>query len=211
MKPTDLAGHGMRTDGSEPVERFRPFGTVRCTNPPYFKSQLARDQGCLLDVDDDVVAWCCRPTGMNILLLQRGWRGEPPDFMATYTNGQEVYISVREERGDPQLTEIAACGRFTHVYVSRAQINSGYRLQNSKDLLRYARYRCPLGDRMRIMSALEHEGSVTVAGCLDAFREINPIGGLSSLVLHRFLSIELDVEPIAPTTTVRIFRSDRNA
>ncbi|MDD1498849.1 hypothetical protein PVA19_10545 [Agrobacterium sp. CNPSo 3708] len=211
MKPTDLAGLRLRTDGSGPVERFRPFGTVRCTNTPYFKSQLARDQACLLDLDDDVVAWCCRPTGMDILLLQRGWRGEVPDFMASYANGQDVYISVREERGDPELTEIAACGRFTHTYASRAQINSGYRLQNAKDLLRYARYRCPLGDRMRILSALEHEGSATVAECLDAFKEINPMAGLSSLILHRFVALELDVEPIAPTTTVSIFRSGCNA
>ncbi|TCA18559.1 hypothetical protein E0H68_03750 [Rhizobium leguminosarum bv. viciae] len=211
MNPSDQTGHEARERASAASERYRPFGTVRCSNPSYFRSQLARDLGCLLDVDDDVLGWCCRPYGMDDLLRDRGWQGVSPDFMATRRSGKDVYLTVVEGEGDPELTEIAACGRLTHQYVAKAEIRSGYRLQNSKDLLRYANYRCPLGDRMRIMSALEQEGSATVAECMGAFQELNPMAGLSSLILHRFVTIDLDAEPIRPHTIVRIFRDDRHA
>ncbi|TAV89583.1 hypothetical protein [Rhizobium leguminosarum] len=211
MNPSDQTGQETRERFRASSERYRPFGTVRCSNPSYFRSQLARDVGCLLDVDDDVLGWCCRPYGMDGLMRERSWKGPPPDFMATYRRGNDVYISVVEEEGDPELTEIAACGRLSHQFVSRAAILSGHRLQNAKDLLRYANYRCPLGDRMRIMTALEQEGSATVGECMAAFREVNPMAGLSSLILHRFVTIDLDAELIAPHTVVKIFRSDRNA
>lgn len=211
MNPSDQTGHETLERFRASSERYRPFGTVRCSNPSYFRSQLARDVGCLLDVDDDVLGWCCRPYGMDDLMRERGWKGPPPDFMATCRDGQDVYISVAEENGDPELTEIAACGRLSHQYVSKTDIASGHRLQNAKDLLRYANYRCPLGDRMRIMAALEQEGPATVGECMAAFHEVNPMAGLSSLILHRFVTIDLDAELIAPHTVVKIFRSDRSA
>lgn len=211
MNPSDQTGQETRERPGTFSERYRPFGTVRCSNSSYFRSQLARDVGCLLDVDDDVLGWCCRPHGLDGLMRERNWKGPPPDFMATCRNGRDVYISVVEEEGDPELTEIAACGRLSHQFVSRLEVRSGHRLQNAKDLLRYANYRCPLGDRMRIMAALEQEGSATAAECMAAFREVNPMAGLSSLILHRFVTIDLDAELIAPHTVVKIFRSDRNA
>ncbi|ANL10320.1 MULTISPECIES: hypothetical protein [unclassified Rhizobium] len=69
----------------------------------------------------------------------------------------------------------------------------------------------PLGDRIRILAALEQEGCATVSECMSTFREINPMAGLSSLILHRFVAVDLDAELIAPHTSVRIFRSHRNA
>ena len=41
---------------------FHPRGTVRCRGVPLFRNQAARDLGCLLDVDPDVVSWMCLPT-----------------------------------------------------------------------------------------------------------------------------------------------------
>jgi hypothetical protein len=46
---------------------------------------------------------------------------------------------------------------------------------------------------------------------MGAFQELNPMAGLSSLILHRFVTIDLDAEPIGPHTVVRIFRDDRHA
>ncbi|WP_440657754.1 hypothetical protein [Ensifer adhaerens] len=210
MNPSEVNGR-QTNDAVRITERFRPFGTVRCSNPSYFRSQLARDLGCLLDVDDTVVAWCCRPYGLDDVLRDIGWKGPSPDFMATYGDGRDVYFHAVEREGDPEVTEAAACRQVWHRFVSAAEIRSGHRLQNAKDLLRYSNYKAPLGDRIRLLAALEQEGAATVAECLGVFREISPMAGLSSLVLHRFVTIDLDAEPIAPHTEVRAFRSDRYA
>lgn len=128
------------------------------------------------------------------------------DLMATYADGRDVYFHVVDREGDPEVTEAAACRRIWHRFVNAKEIRTGHRLQNAKDLLRYANYQTPLGDRMRLLAALEQEGSATVAECLLLFREINPIAGLSSLILRRWVAIDLDLELIAPNTTVRVFR-----
>lgn len=187
-------------------QRFRPYGTIRCSNPSYFRSQLARDLGCLLDVDDAVVAWCCRPYGLDDILLDIGWEGPPPDFMATYADGRDVYLHAVEGEGDPEVTEAAACNHIWHRFAKASDIRSGNRLHNAKDLLRYANYQTPLGDRIRLLAALEQEGSATLAECLSVFREITPMAGLSSLILHRFVTVDLDAELLAPHTEIRIFR-----
>ncbi|MBB4190016.1 hypothetical protein GGE45_002575 [Rhizobium aethiopicum] len=205
MNPYNAKGRATRGAVCLASERFKPFGTVRCSNPPFFRCQLARDLGCILDVDDDVVAWCCRPHGMDAALDEIEWQGPPPDFMVTYPNGKELYLHAVEDVGDPEVTEAAACRKLWHRFVKATDIRVGYRLQNARDLLRYAAYQTPLGDRIRLLAALEHEGSATVAECLSIFREVSPIAGLSSLILNRVVTVDLDAELIAPHTPVRVF------
>jgi hypothetical protein len=89
--------------------------------------------------------------------------------------------------------------------VDRKSVPPG-RLKNAKDLLRYGGYETPLSDRIRLLAALEDNGSLTVAECLPAFQDIKPIAGLASLVLHRFVTMDLD-EIIGPETQVTRFRS----
>jgi hypothetical protein len=197
MNPSRAEGRPTRDAARTDGERFRPFGTVRCSNPSYFRNQLTRDLGCLLDVDDDVAGWCCRPFGMDLALRDIEWEGRPPDFMATYSNGREVYLHV---------TEAAACRQLWHRFVGEGEIRAaGHRLQNAKDLLRYANYQTPLGDRLRLLAALEQEGSATVAECLSVFREVAPVAGLSSLILNRFVAVDLDAGLLSPHTVVRVF------
>ncbi|MDE1993474.1 MAG: hypothetical protein KGI75_13300 [Rhizobiaceae bacterium] len=142
---------------------------------------------------------------MNDVLHDIRWIGPPPDFMATYVDGRDVYIHVVEDGdGEPEVTEAAACRQLWHRFVYGDEIGAGFRLKNAKDLLRYAKYVVPLGDRIRLLSALEQEGSASLAECLGLFREISPIAGLSSLILHRFLTVDLDAELLSPHTEVRI-------
>ncbi|MBO9197508.1 hypothetical protein J5277_25665 [Rhizobium sp. 16-449-1b] len=143
---------------------------------------------------------------MDDVLLDIGWEGPPVDLMASYVDGHDVYFHVVDGEGDPEVTEAAACRRIWHRFVTAKEIRAGYRLQNAKDLLRYADYQTPLGDRIRLLAALEHEGSATVAECLSIFREVSPMAGLSSLILRRWVTIDLDLELISPHTTVRVFR-----
>jgi hypothetical protein len=205
MNPSSSSGRPAADAAYEMQSLFRPFGTVRCSNPPSFRNQLARDLGCLLDVDEDVVAWCCRPYGLDEILRSIRWQGPPPDFMVSYANGRDLYLHVVKDEGDPEVTEAAACRQIWHRYADAAEIRScSHRLQNAKDLLRYARYEAPLGDRIRLLAALEQEGSATVAECLSAFREVSPMAGLSSLILNRFVAVDLDAELISPRTVVRV-------
>ncbi|MDW6023316.1 hypothetical protein SAZ10_16280 [Mesorhizobium sp. BAC0120] len=39
-----------------------------------------------------------------------------------------------------------------------AEIRAGHRLPNAKDLLRYARWQCPMGDGVRLLAALDEQG-----------------------------------------------------
>jgi hypothetical protein len=62
------------------------------------------------------------------------------------------------------------------------------RLQNAKDLLRYGGAVLALGDRLRLLSALEVQGNLTVAECLTVFTETKPIARLAqSLPSHRLV------------------------
>ena len=70
-------------------------------------------------------------------------------------------------------------------------------------LLRYADYVVPLGDRLRLLAALDEHGSMPLAECLKAFRETNAVPGIAVLILHGYVEVELDDAPIGPETSVR--------
>jgi hypothetical protein len=90
--------------------------------------------------------------------------------------------------------------------VDRSEIYDGYRLKNANDLLRYAGHKVPLGDRVRLLSALDEHGPLPLTDCLRAVRESQPIAAVASLILQGFLDVELDEALIAPETMVRRIR-----
>ena len=95
-----------------------------------------------------------------------------------------------------------------HRYRPVAMIDfaDSFRLRNAKDLLRYGFYRPPLGDRIRLLAGIEEMGSLTIAECLSAIREGRPMPTLASLILQRFLEVDLDDELLNPETQVRRIR-----
>ncbi|MFD2053650.1 hypothetical protein ACFSQT_11285 [Mesorhizobium calcicola] len=179
---------------------FRPRGTVRCIGAPLFRNQAARDLGCLLDVDPTVVEWSCLP-----LVLHRQRDSHVPDFLVVREEGTSIVDAVSEScRLEPWVEDAAAEAGYR--YGVQSTVIAGHRLANSMDLLRYARWHCPLGDRVHVLAALDEHGSLTIAECLTAFHETVPIAGLSSLVLRRFVEIDLDEARIGPETAVRRIR-----
>ncbi|CAN7344644.1 hypothetical protein LJR231_001956 [Phyllobacterium sp. LjRoot231] len=179
---------------------YHPRGTVRCVGVPLFRNTLARECACLLDFDPDILSWSCLP-----LELTDKKSFHVPDFRIERSTGPAL-VDVFQSLDDASvrwIKERALVAGFQHEFVLEKHINSGFRLRNAQDLLRYARWRTPLGDRLRLLAALDEQGSMTVSECLTAFRETLPIAGLASLILHRFLEIELDDELINPDTTVR--------
>lgn len=180
------------------TQLFYPRGTVRCSADAMFRSRLARDLGCILDVDPDVVAWLCLPVEFETEVGPH-----VPDFLVDYEDGTRILLDVTEERELPELKEGAALAGFRYRGVPRAEINSGYRLANARDILRYANCRTPLNDRVRMLSAIEEAGSLTVAECLNVFREVQPMTGISWMILHRLIIVDLDEAMIGPETVIR--------
>ena len=178
---------------------FRPYATVRCQGAPPFRTQLARDFACLLDVDDEVSAWSCLPAE-----LASGDESHVPDFLVRRGERHEL-VDAGTGPGFAWLSHRAEERGCSYVIVSSATVREGFRLANARDLLRYARWECPLGDRIRLLAGLEENGSLTVAESLAAFRETRPIAGLAALALRRFVSIDIDSAPIGPSTSVRLW------
>jgi hypothetical protein len=182
------------------AKQFSPKTTVRCPDDPVFRTQLARDLACLLDVDDEVGAWS--PICFGVFIDRRL---HVPDFMVDYLDGRREFLDAVELGGDPLVTETFACIRRHHRFLTREQIEGGHRLQNAKDLLRYASRRTPLNDRIRLLAALDEAGSLTIAETFSLFQETRPMAAISWMILHRFITADLDAAPLGPETAIRRF------
>ncbi|MGR9354500.1 hypothetical protein [Rhizobium leguminosarum] len=182
---------------------FYPLATIKCAGSPIFRSQDARDFACLLDLDPDVASWTC--TGVE---LTYGGETYLTDFVVTGTESRTFVVDVAHDLPRPPDWIGLAAERAGHGYrpVAMTDFAGSNRLLNAKDLLRYGFYRCPLGDRIRLLAVLDEMGSLTVSESLAAFREGRPMGCLAALILHGFLEIELDDALIGPDTVVRRIR-----
>lgn len=188
---------------NEPPRFYYPLATIKCGGSPCFRSQDARDFACLLDVDPDIAQWTC--DGAE---LSHGGETYRVDFVVTGKDGQTFMVDVAEDAPRPPDWIELAVGRLDHAYrpVAMHDFVDSNRLANAKDLLRYGFYRCPLGDRVRILAALDEMGSLTVAEALSAFREGRPMACLAALILQGFLEVDLDDALIGPETAVRRIR-----
>lgn len=182
---------------------FDPRHTVRCVGEARFRSQDSRDLACLLDVDSQVSGWSCLPAP-----LVSGDCVLPLDFEVHGVNGVE-YLAVVATRADgapPWASEAAVEHGATLRLVAAAEL-AGDRLENCRELLRYAKWRVSLSDRIRLLAALDQEGSMTLVECMSAVRNaMDPIGVVAALALRRFVEIDLDSGPLGPETRVTRFR-----
>ncbi|CAM5391338.1 hypothetical protein AFEL58S_01882 [Afipia felis] len=184
---------------------FTPRGTVRCIGLPMFRTQLARDVGCLLDLDPSVVSWTCLPR-----VLSRRNQQHVPDFAVTRATGSALLdvISASAKSILPRWVHDAA-QRLGYGYETRdeAALRGDVRLENARDLLQYAGYRVSLGDRLRVLTLLEEHGSMPLSACLQVIRHgHDAIAVIAALVLRRFIEIDLDEARIGPDTRVSLFR-----
>lgn len=184
---------------------FHPVHTIRCTGARIYRSQAARDLACLLDVDRDVVSWECMPKPLEV-------RGRPhvPDFGMVDPDGRLWLLDAPDRHGvvDEKAVESAAAEvGGSYRLVTRREVYGGYRLKNARDLLRYGGYNARLGDRIRLLAALDEQGSSTLAECMCAIRETQPIAGIAVLILGGFIEVDLDSGPLGPETVVRRIRA----
>lgn len=172
----------------------------------YFLAQKAREYGCLLDVDHTVLIWSCLP-----FVLTNGDRFHVPAFSVKRLGSDELLDLQPPDDRDVEWVEAEAIRRgYQYRVVDTEEIGPDVRLANAKDLLRYARWHAPLGDRVRLLAGLDENGSLTVAECFGAFQETAPMAGLAALILHRVVYVDLDREPIGPETVVRRYHGDES-
>lgn len=194
-----MSGHIPKCRAFSPANSSSKIQYVRCVGPVFLTSPLARDVGCLMDLDSTVSAWTCRS-----LKFSYGFDRHKPDIIAEKDDGIMVIDVV--SRGAPPfwIADVVVGEGYAYKAISRGDIDP-IRLKNCRDLLRYAGVDVPLGDRIRLLAGLDEHGTLTLAESLSAFRETNPIAGLASLVLQRFVEIDLD-SMIGPETLVRRHR-----
>ncbi|HZG29211.1 MAG TPA: hypothetical protein VE079_12190 [Ensifer sp.] len=181
------------TDSSSKIQYVRCVGSATLTSP------LARDVGCLIDVDDSVSAWACRR-----LTFQSGFEAHKPAIVAESDGGIVVIDVVVREVPPAWVADVVVKEGYVYKQMSRGDLDP-VRLKNARDLLRYSAVEVPLGDRIRLLAGLDEHGTLSLAECLSAFRETIPIGGLASLILQRFVEVDLDTL-ISPETLVRRYR-----
>jgi hypothetical protein len=183
---------------------FHPRGTVRCRGVPLFRNQAARDLGCLLDVDSDVESWTCLPT-----ILADGTGMHVPDFAVERSDGTVLVDAVSPDAKSPPPDWVADVARdLGHRYeaVSECDLHEGFRLDNARDLLRYANHRISLSDRVRLLTLLEEQGPMPLAVCMQVIRDgRDPIGVIAALALRCFVEMDLDDRRIGPETRVSRF------
>lgn len=171
------------------------MGSVR------LRSQFARDVACLLEFDESISSWTCQSEQ-----FQNGFDTHRPDFVVERDH-DVLIIDVITRRSPPAwIADAVRNEGYKYQAMTRGDVDH-VRLKNCKDLIHYSGRDVPLGDRVRVLSALDHEGSLPLADCLSLFREIRPIDGLANMVLARFISIDLDTALIGPETSVRKFPS----
>ncbi|AVA21345.1 hypothetical protein [Rhizobium sp. NXC24] len=180
---------------------FLPSGlnTVRSVGSLAFKSELARDYACLLDVDDQLGSWTCGP-------IFRDAEGEQftADFEVNYGNSIEIVTIENPGQRLPTWLphRIHDLGnRYRHVDRS---VIPPVRLQNAKDLLQYARVTVSLSDRVRLLSTLDEQGSLSLAVCQSINMTARAVPVVASLFLQRFIVFDdIDELPLGPDSRVR--------
>ncbi|WP_430257350.1 hypothetical protein [Neorhizobium sp. IRS_2294] len=186
---------------SASIRTYQPAGTVKCDGVALFRSQSARDVACVLDVNPSVTAWRCMPPPFDL-----DGTAHLPDFQVFNEDGGTMFIDApdRARLVDAALME-AEAARLNARYrlLSRGEVYDGFRLRNARDLLRYAGHVVPLGDRLRLLAALDEHGSLPLAECLKAFQETRPVPGIAALILHGYVEVDLDDAPLGPETAVR--------
>jgi len=183
---------------------YFPFATLKCVGRPLYRSQEARDYACLLDLDTKVSAWRCVP--------------QPIIYDSGARNPQRHYVDFAvETKSEALLVDVCGTNAVNVTWIAKVAEKRGYRyqavsfpelarctrLQNARDLIRYAGYDAPLGDRIRILVALEEMGTMTLAECLSVVRESKAMATIATMILMGILEVGLDEALLGPDSVVR--------
>lgn len=179
-----------------------PFATLKAVGHPVFRSQEARDYACLLDLDRGVVSW--QPFTYQIAddVGQRRLRHHVDFVVQTMTERLMVEVCTGDDEASEWLGNVLAMAGYRYQLVRFSDLNP-VRLVNARDLVRYARYEATLGDRIRVLAALDEMGTLTLTECLAAVCEGRAMETIASLILRGHLDVDIDENLLGPGTVVR--------
>lgn len=182
---------------------FPPHPTLKCLGQPLFRNQNARDYACILDLDPEVISWKCMAAAIvnnSNALRPRWWH---VDF-AVETSSDAFLVEIWQTTagGPTWLPKVAERMGYRLQNISVREIDSVL-LQNSKDLMRYVGSEVPLGDRVRVLAALDEIGSLTLAESLSVIRESKPMHSIAAMILSGILEVDLSVALLGPDSVVR--------
>jgi hypothetical protein len=180
---------------------YFPFLTLKCLGRPLYRSREARNYACLLDLDPSVVSWQCIT---HALADSHGPERYYVDFMVEKDHERLLVEVWNRDLGNTEwISSLAEQFECRYHAVLMSEIRKQPRLQNARDLLRYAGYDAALGDRIRILAALDELGTLTLAECLSAVRDGRPMQTVAAMILGGHIEVELDEELLGPDTAVR--------
>lgn len=182
-----------------PLHRLLP--TLKCEVTPHFRSLITRDCACLLDLDPTVERWSTRPTPLVVADV-----AHIADFTVRDTSGETSLFDCFDRRLNGKTDAIRTAAReqgLRYRTVTRPEIYDGFRLQNARDLLRYATFRVSLSERVRLLATLDDQGSLTLAECMTVISGNYGVAAVGALILQGFIEVDLDAAVLGPETIVR--------
>jgi hypothetical protein len=200
------AGHGACELPDFYNSRF-PSATLKCVGLTLYRSQEACDYACLLELDPDVISWRCVTQPFFDDTAARKPRHRYVDF-AVQKEDETLLVDIWRGSAETTAWLSGVAERLGYRYhpISIFDLNPT-RIQNARDLVRYGGRDAALGDRIRILAALDEMGSLTLAECLGAVREGARMGSVANMILRRMLEVDLDEKLLEPDTIVRRARS----
>jgi len=181
--------------------KYFPYNTLKCVGAAAYRSRSARDYACLLDLDPAVVSWECVTRPLTDRYSNRNCNG---DFVANISEELHLVDVWDSDPGDTWWNaDVARQFGYRYRAVLMPEIRKLPRFQNAKDLIRYAGYDAPLGDRIRLLAALDEFGSLTLAECLAALRDGRPMQTMAAMILKGYVEVDLDDALLGPETVVR--------
>lgn len=207
---TTFTAHAAGNEACDPPRPYRssfPSVTTKCVGRTLYRSQEASDYACMLELDPEVLCWRCVTQPFTNASASRRPRQRYVDF-AVQTADESLLVDVFRgvPKAIPWLPGVAARLGYRYQAISISEVNPT-RLQNARDLVRYAGKEAALGDRIRILAGLDEMGSMSLAECLAAVREGAPMRSIASLILRGQLEVDLDEQLLGPDTVVRRARS----
>lgn len=191
-------------EGQPPAYFSDNLPTLKCMGKPLFRSRQSRDLACLLDIDPDIRSWSTPGPALHVSGCIH-----TAEFSVTDHVGTVAFLDTTTAAHVQAADIDAAAQRLKASYrlVRSDDIyDGGFRLPNARDLLKYARVTVTLADRVRLLGLLDQEGSLPMSDCLGTIRNTEPVAAIASMILHRFVEVELDEAILGPETMVRRIR-----
>lgn len=182
---------------------FSPTATLKCIGQPLFRNQYARDYAAMMDLDPNVISWRCVPEAISNDSGSKNPCWWHVDFaVETVTEALLVEVWQTSTGGPSWLAGVAKRMGYRLQSVSLSDVDQCM-FHNAKDLMRYIGFEVPLGDRIRVLAALDEMGSLTLAEALCVCRESRPMYSIASLILTGILHVDLSEALLGPDTLVR--------